>query len=359
MCPAALIPLLIVASAPDTNVSAVPLATFNNQFGAFSAANTFELNVRGASQILPGLHDLLALLDGDDAFELPDATLASFGTKLNHALAEDGKQCQDTTHALMRAFDLHHTDKASPHGYQAVYGPLLCHLLHQRRQRADELVTLEIGMGTNNTAVASNMGAMSNGGTMETRPGASLRAFRDVLEGARVYGADVDPGILFSEPRIRTTWVDQLEPASFVALHRTFGERAYDLVIDDGLHSVGANLNTLVFGLRHLRAGGFMVVEDIGPSYLPEILRAWHSIGNLLRRDPLIETCMVRTGRTGRGVVKMFVVHKRRDASAPPLLARACPMSRRGRGRVRSQTRRVRVQSMPERRNLRPHTARA
>ena len=37
----------------------------------------------------------------------------------------------------------------------------------------------------------------------------------------------------------------------------------YDVIIDDGLHSIGANFNTLLFGLDHLKVGGWLIIEDI------------------------------------------------------------------------------------------------
>ena len=120
---------------------------------------------------------------------------------------------------------------------------------------------MEVGIGTNNEDVASNMGCFG-------RPGSSLRAFRDALPGARIYGADVDPRILFREERIETFLVDQTNLASFDELGRSI-EGELDLVIDDGLHAPNANLATLIFGLPRLKPGGWLVVEDIKPIAVP------------------------------------------------------------------------------------------
>ena len=67
---------------------------------------------------------------------------------------------------------------------------------------------LEIGLGTNNVDVVSNMGR-------DGIPGASLRAFRDYLINSKIYGADIDKSILFSEERIETYFVDQTNDTSF------------------------------------------------------------------------------------------------------------------------------------------------
>ena len=41
------------------------------------------------------------------------------------------------------------------------------------------------------------------------KPGASVRAFRDYFTKAKIFGADIDSEILFSEKRIKTYKVDQ------------------------------------------------------------------------------------------------------------------------------------------------------
>jgi hypothetical protein len=164
---------------------------------------------------------------------------------------------------LKRLFDAYGSDKATVHNYHLIYGHILT---------ANESITavLEIGLGSNNEDVMSNMG---KGG----RPGASLRAFRDFLPNARVYGADVDRRILFEEERIRTFFVDQTDLKSFDALGEAVG-RDFDLVIDDGLHSPNANIAVLSFGLSRLKPGGWLVVEDIRHAALP----LWEVVVHLL-----------------------------------------------------------------------------
>merc|ERR1719331_443216 len=94
-------------------------------------------------------------------------------------------------------------------------------------------------------------------------PGASLRAWRDFLPRAQIFGADYDAGILFAEERIATHFADQLDAASLEAMYAAFGAEPFDVVIDDGLHSNVANLNVLAFGVDHCKPGGYIVIEDI------------------------------------------------------------------------------------------------
>ena len=161
-------------------------------------------------------------------------------------------------------FDYHGSDKASRHhDYYLFYGAILS-------EQDSITALLEVGLGTNNLGVVSNMGIFG-------KPGASLRAFRDFLPRARIYGADVDRRILFSEKRITTFFVDQTDPRSFKGIANAVHED-FDLIIDDGLHAPNANLATILFGLERLKIGGWLVVEDIRPLALP----VWQVIAALM-----------------------------------------------------------------------------
>lgn len=165
----------------------------------------------------------------------------------------------DFTEKLATLFASYGSDKSTTHDYYRVYSDILSVLKTDRA-----LNILEIGLGTNNSNLVSSMGA--NG-----MPGASLRAFRDALPASRIFGADIDESILFQEERIKTAWVDQMDAASYDKMRAQFATDRFDLIIDDGLHAVTANINTLIFALRHLNEGGYFVAEDI-----PErTLKAW------------------------------------------------------------------------------------
>ena len=167
---------------------------------------------------------------------------------------------------LKHLFDNYGSDKASTHNYHHIYGTIL-------KDVDSVTAVLEIGLGSNNEDVVSNMGRAG-------KPGASLRAFRDHLPKANIYGADVDERILFEEDRIKTFFVDQTDPSSFDALGRNVGQN-FDLIIDDGLHSPNANIAVLTFSLKRLKHGGWVVVEDIVKRALP----VWEVIAALLPPD--------------------------------------------------------------------------
>ena len=150
---------------------------------------------------------------------------------------------------LAELFAYYGSDKSTRHNYHHLYAYLL-----KNRNTISKI--LEIGLGTNNVNVVSNM-------TAAGRPGASLRAFSDFCPNAQIFGADIDQDVLFSEGRIKTFFLDQLEPQTFEGLHRNCGDN-FDLIIDDGLHSPDANINSLVACFKLLKVNGWLVVEDIG-----------------------------------------------------------------------------------------------
>lgn len=164
---------------------------------------------------------------------------------------------------IKKYFDKYGSDKANPNDYHNLYGPLL--------KNRDEITgILEIGMGTNNTDVVSHMALWGH-------PGASLKAFRDFLKSARIFGADIDKRILFHDDRIETFFVDQTESVTFSELEKSIPSNL-DLVIDDGLHAPNANLETLKFGLKKIKIGAWVVVEDIAAEAVP----LWQVVSALL-----------------------------------------------------------------------------
>jgi hypothetical protein len=135
--------------------------------------------------------------------------------------------------------------------YHKFYELILINLL----TKTEGAVNLfEIGLGSNNIDTLSNMG-------IHGTPGASLRAFRDFSQRIHVVGADIDRRVMFSEERIRTFFVNQLEKNSLLDMAEIVENS--DLVIDDGLHNAEANLNVVLSYRDLMKSGSWLVVEDI------------------------------------------------------------------------------------------------
>lgn len=137
------------------------------------------------------------------------------------------------------------------HSYTPVYSALV------GKRRDSALRIFELGLGTNNLNVLSNMGTFGS-------PGASLRGWRELFPRAKVFGADIDRGILFEEDRIKTFYCDQLDRSSIRQLwSRPELQGGMDIIIEDGLHTFEANLSFLEESLEHLRPNGLYITEDI------------------------------------------------------------------------------------------------
>lgn len=232
-----------------------------------------RLTLQTAARVIPLLASVAAA-NGHELIEPVDVTDFRVG----------GQDPVDATR-LRELFDRYGSDKASDHDYHHLYSAVL--------GAPDRVTTVvEIGLGTNNTDVVSTMGPRG-------RPGASLRAFRDYLPNARVYGADVDRRVLFTEDRIETCFVDQTDEGSFTELGSLI-DGEIDLIIDDGLHSPDANLAVLLFALPRLRVGGSVVIEDISPDAQP----LWQIV-ELFLRDSYDTALVSATG------AMMFAVRRR------------------------------------------------
>jgi len=216
---------------------------------------SYRLKAQIASQSINNTIPFLSQLC--EGLGLPLMTVISI-----EAFAKD-----ETTRAaslsLGDCFNRHGSDKSSLHDYHWLYGSILQH---------PEAISsiLEIGLGTNNPSVPSNMG-------VDGKPGASLRSWKDYCKNAVIYGADIDRNILFQEERIETYLVDQTDHASFASLAAKIPERL-DLIVDDGLHAVDANVQTLSFALQRLKPLGWVVIEDIAIASQP----LWQLVAALL-----------------------------------------------------------------------------
>jgi hypothetical protein len=139
------------------------------------------------------------------------------------------------------------------HTYADYYSSLFFHC------RQTPTKVFECGLGTNNPDLPSNMGV--NG-----KPGASLRVWKDYFPNATIYGADIDKDVLFEEPRIKTYYVDQLDPESISDMWEEVGVRDFDFMVDDGLHTFEAGSTLFTNSISKLAQHGVYVIEDVsGP----------------------------------------------------------------------------------------------
>ncbi len=213
-------------------------------------------------------------------FSLSIEKNVAFGETFKRVLLDTDSENQS---ALKELFKKYGSDKSTKHNYYKIYAEII-QALNQPKK------IFEIGLGTDNIDIVSTMGIGS-------KPGGSLRAFRDFQKNCEIYGADLDTRILFSEERIKTYFVDQTKPESFDDLSKNIGDN-FDLMIDDGLHSPNANLHSLEFFLRHIKVGGFAVIEDINVPKKP----IWDIVSHLI--EPNFLSVFIRTKSAYMFIVK-------------------------------------------------------
>lgn len=199
---------------------------------------TFEsLIIKNIQELIPTMSQIVEISDDIEIIDLHE-----FVELNSHEMSElIGKSLEDN-------FNLYNSDKAK-NNYHLIYSCLINNI-------DQNLNILEIGLGTSNEKIVSSMGASGS-------PGASLKAFKDSLPKAKIFGADIDKNILFNEDRIKTFYVDQTDKPTFDTLFDSINCEL-DLIIDDGLHYQLSNLNTLIASLSKIGKNGYIVIEDIG-----------------------------------------------------------------------------------------------
>lgn len=148
------------------------------------------------------------------------------------------------------------SDKGTQHhNYTLLYD----HIFNELRDKQINL--LEIGIGSNNIHIPSNMSGISG-----YRPGASIRAWKEYFPEGKMYACDIDKDIVdFPDNRITGFYIDQ---KNIPELYSTFYENdlkdiEFDIIIDDGLHHFETNINVMHTLLPKLKKGGWYFIEDI------------------------------------------------------------------------------------------------
>ena len=173
---------------------------------------------------------------------------------------------KNATCEISRLCDVYGSDKgeisAGPHPYpwpSHTYADFYSRLFWHCRD--DVRNVFECGLGTNNPDLPSSMG-------ISGKPGASLRVWRDFFPNAMIYGADIDRDILFEEDRIKTLYIDQLNPDAIKSYWQIVDTNDFDFMVDDGLHTFEAGSTLFLHSIDRLAQNGIYVIEDVGPADL-------------------------------------------------------------------------------------------
>lgn len=154
---------------------------------------------------------------------------------------------------LCNIMTTHKSDKGNGwHNYTVLYHHLFSPI------RYKPLSVFEMGLGTNNVNIKSNMGGSG-------RFGASLYGWEQYFPNALIFGADIDADLSVVTHRIKTFYADQTSSASLKTLWANFQlqNRQFDIIVDDGLHEFHAGKTMFENSFHKLKSGGIYVIEDI------------------------------------------------------------------------------------------------
>lgn len=102
---------------------------------------------------------------------------------------------------------------------------------------------------------------------------ASLKTWYEYFPKAKIYGVDLDDFTDIDNDRVTTTICDQSlrtdgsnHPGLGSVVDKCGGE--YDIIIDDGGHTMEQQMVTMGYMFKYLKSGGIFVVEDLHTSYI-------------------------------------------------------------------------------------------
>lgn len=104
--------------------------------------------------------------------------------------------------------------------------------------------------------------------------GGSLEMWRDYFPRATIYGIDIEPKTQLDSDRIKTFVADQSDRDQLAAFIDRFGG-GYDIIIDDGGHSMEQQQVSIGRLFKYVKPGGYYVIEDVHSS-LPQF---WTGFG--------------------------------------------------------------------------------
>jgi SAM-dependent methyltransferase len=103
--------------------------------------------------------------------------------------------------------------------------------------------------------------------------GGSLAMWQAYFPKARIFGVDILPKTQFDNERVKTLIADQANRDQLRAAIETAGSDIH-VLIDDGGHTMEQQQVSLGFLFKHVRPGGYYVIEDVHTS-LPALWKGY------------------------------------------------------------------------------------
>lgn len=141
------------------------------------------------------------------------------------------------------------------------YTPFYYDFFKDKKDRIKKI--LEIGVG--------DAEEMAWTGLPGYQKGASLRMWRDFFPNAQIFGADIEPRMMFKTDRIQTFLCDQSKEEDLKNLVAKIGSDI-DIVIDDGSHKPDHQVFSCRVLMPLLKKDVIYIIEDVGHPEIAERL---------------------------------------------------------------------------------------
>jgi hypothetical protein len=96
--------------------------------------------------------------------------------------------------------------------------------------------------------------------------GESLKMWKEYFPKSEIYGLDINNLKYLEEDRI---FIEQADQTDINRMNKVFSKVKFDIIIDDGGHSMYQQQLTLISMLHRLKRGGYFIVEDLHTSLEP------------------------------------------------------------------------------------------
>lgn len=166
---------------------------------------------------------------------------------------------------LNKIMNKYGTDKQiGDHSYTPFYEKVF------KGKENNKLKVLEIGIFRQGPDVEGRPeGFDSNGNWLGRRlTGASLKTWYDYLPKSDIYGIDLSDFSDVNNDRIKTFICNQESKEDLNKLIEKIGSD-FDVIIDDGGHTMKQHQISLSVLFKHLKSGGIYVIEDLHTCHIP------------------------------------------------------------------------------------------
>jgi len=135
--------------------------------------------------------------------------------------------------------------------------------------------------------------------------GGSLKYLSDKFKNGKIYGIDIEDKTKYEEDRVKTYIVNQEDRDS---LNRFLKENdvEFDIIIDDGGHTMKQQQISFGILFRHLKKGGIYILEDLHTSRL-------ENFGTIFPDDLITTLDMLQSFKYTKNIASNYILDEEKE----------------------------------------------